>query len=737
MNDERRSSRLIGMVSILAPQSLRAFLGSLLLAPVLLAQNPTDPDGRAVDPFAPEPGVKAIVLVFAGPECPISNRLAPDLIHVQRDFQSRGVRFFLVYPEREVDAETARRHASTYGYPFPVLLDHGRVLVEKAQATVLSEAAVFSPAGELLYQGRINDRILDFGTVRPAATREDLRLALEDVLAGRPVSEPRTQAIGCIIQPPSWSRDVAPVLYRSCVSCHRPNQVAPFSLLTYGDAARRAEQIAFMTSRRLMPPWKPEPGHGRFRGERRLTEEEIARLRRWAEAGAPEGDSLAAPKPPELSSGWQLGEPDLVVAMQAPFLLAADGPDVFRNFVLPVALSAGRYVEAIELRADNPRVIHHATILLDPNRHGRELDAQDPEAGFAEGMLWSGEIGPPAGHFLAWTPGRIPTRNPESWGLPRGSDLVLEAHLLPTGKPEEVRASLGLYFTDRPPARRAVMLRLGTESLDIPAGEADYRASDRFLLPVDVEILSIYPHAHYLGREVRAFATRPDGTREPLIWIKRWDFNWQDQYEYEEPLFLPAGTVIELELSYDNSAANLANPNRPPVRVRHGPRSTDEMGNLWLQAVPRIDTDYDQLDAAVRVHYSGVVAAGLETRLRETPKNAELRAELADRLARQGKLEKAAEHYRKAVAERSNVAWENNLAAVLTRLGLWQEAIEHYRAALRLDPGLVSVRLNLAAALIAASRLEEAVSEVREVLRLEPEHLEARRYLTALEAARR
>lgn len=702
---------------------------------MLLAQGPTDLDGHPVDPFAmaaADPATKAIVLAFSGPECPISNRLAPDLIRIHRDFESRGVRFYLVYPEREVDADTARRHAAAYGYTFPVLLDPGRVLVDKTQAKVLSEVAVLSSAGELLYRGRINDRILDFGTIRPAATREDLRLALEDVLAGRPVAEPRTEAIGCIIPPPTWSRDVAPVVYRNCVPCHRAGQVAPFSLLTFRDAARRADQIAFVTSRRIMPPWKPEPGYGRFRGERRLSDEEIALLRRWAAAGAPEGDPASAPPPPVFTSGWQLGEPDLVVAMTVPFELPAEGPDIFRNFVLPVALQGGRHVEAIELRTDNPQALHHATLLLDPNRRGRQLDEQDPDAGFAERMLWSGEIGPPDGQFLAWTPGRIPTRTGDPWYLPGGSDLVLEAHLLPTGKPEQLRATLGLYFTDRLPERRAVMVRLGTESIDIPAGAADYHAADRFVLPVDVEVLAVYPHAHYLGREIEARATLPDGTRVPLIRIASWDFNWQDQYEYEQPLRLPAGTALEVDFTYDNSPANLKNPSRPPVRVRHGPRSSDEMGNLLLQVDPVHGEDRDRLDTAARDHYSGVVAAGLETRLQEAPEDAGLLAELADLRARRGELESAAEHYRKAVALRSSVAWENNLAAVLTRLGLWGEAIVHYREALRLEPKQASVRFNLAAALIAVGRLDEAAAQLREVLRLAPDHPEARRYLDAL-----
>jgi mono/diheme cytochrome c family protein len=541
---------------------------------------------------------------------------------------------------------------------------------------------------------------------------------------------PLAAAAGTPAPPPTFGRDVAPILHRRCAPCHRPGQVAPFPLLDYRDAARRAEQIAEVTARRIMPPWKPEPGYGRFRDERVLSAEEIDLLRRWAEAGAPEGDPAAAPPPPAFAAGWQLGEPDLVATMAEPFVVPAEGHDVFRNFVFPVGLDADRFVEAIELRPDNPRVVHHATILLDPLRRGREFDAQDAAPGFSEGMLWTGGFALPEGHFLAWTPGRIPRLQDDSWVLPAGGDLVLEAHLLPTGEPEPLRAAIGLHFTDRPPARRTVTVRLGTESIDIPAGEPDYRLGDRFVLPVDVELLSIYPHAHYLGREIRAWAARPGGAREELLWIRDWDFHWQDQYEYEPPVALPAGTAIEVEFAWDNSAANPANPSAPPRRVRLGPRSSDEMGNVWLQAVARDEAERARLAAAVEDHYAGVVIDGLGVRLAETPGDAVLHAELADHLARAGRLEEAAEHYRRAAALRpDSVAIQNNLAAVLTRLGRWEDAVVHYRAAARLDPGLAAVRINLGAALIAAGRLDEAVAELRAALRLAPGHPEARRLL--------
>jgi len=574
----------------------------------------------------------------------------------------------------------------------------------------------------------------------------------------------------------TWSRDVAPIVWKNCVPCHRSGQVAPFSLLGYGDAARRAEQIAWVTSRRYMPPWPPVEGYGEFRGERRLSAEEIATLKRWAEAGAPEGDPEHLPPKPEFSSGWRLGEPDRVIEMAEAYTLPADGPDLFRNFVLPLGSDERRYVEAVEFRPDNPRVVHHATILLDPLRRGRELDTRDEAVGF-EGMLFaSGGIAPPEGHLLAWTPGRVPHRLAEGtwWALPRGSDMVLEAHLLPTGKPERLKARLGLHFADGPPTYRPVLLRLGSESIDIPPGATDYRTRDRFVLPVEVEALSIYPHAHYLGREIKAFATLPDGSQEPLVWIDDWDFNWQDLYEYEERVHLPAGTVIEVEFAYDNSAENYANPNQPPERVRHGPRSSDEMGTLLIQVLAQRSEERERLVAAVEEHWAEVMAGGYEMKLRYEPEAPDLHTELADLLARRGELERAAEHYVRALeVGEGGAALENNLASVLARLGRWDEALEHYRAALRLDPGNERVRLNLAGALAhrgnteaqagrwQAARasyeaaleihaddasthnnlatvlarlgeLEDAAEHLREALRLDPDHPDARRNLAAV-----
>jgi len=343
------------------------------------------------------------------------------------------------------------------------------------------------------------------------------------------------QSLPVIDRPIVFSNDIAPILYRHCVTCHRPDGVAPFSLITYDDARRHAMQIAAATARRYMPPWKPTASRGQFEGERRLSDTEIASIERWAANGRLEGDASDLPSPPRFSSGWSLGEPDLVVSLPE-YQLRADGPDVFRNFVVPVPGSVlgsvpgsvPRYVAALEFRPGS-RAVHHANIRVDPTPASRRLDDADPEPGYEGVILRSADY--PDGHFLGWTPGQMapPASSTFAWRLEPGADLVVQLHLQPTGKRERIAPSIALYFAKDPPTSTPAILRLGRQSLDIPAGMRNYYVLDAYVLPVDAEIRAIQPHAHYRARRVSASALLPDRTRLRLILIENWDFNWQDQ----------------------------------------------------------------------------------------------------------------------------------------------------------------------------------------------------------------
>ena len=571
----------------------------------------------------------------------------------------------------------------------------------------------------------------------------------------------RSQAAPSTAAAPNFADDIAPIVLTRCAPCHRPGEVAPFSLLTYDDVRRRARQIVEVTASRYMPPWKPEPGFGGpFIGSRRLSDADIALFRRWADAGAPPGDPSRLPPRPVWPEGWRLGAPDVVVTMPERYTVPADAPDTFRNFVLPIPTERTAFVAGIEFRPGNARVAHHANLRLDRTRSSRQLDAQDPAPGY-EGPI-SPQAHYPDGHFLGWTPGQLPplAEPGMAWRLEPGSDFVIQLHMQSTGRPESIRAGIGLHFTDEPPVRTPLMLRLGRQSIDIPPGEPRYVIRDRFTLPVGGELIGIQPHAHFRATRINGFATFPDGRTEPLIRISDWDFNWQDVYRYETRPFLPAGTTVAMEYVYDNSAANPRNPDHPPRRVRFGQFSNDEMGDLWLQLLPRSEADrrmlartfmpkvlnedivgYESMlaadpgnavlhrDVAVLYMTAGRTAAAVRhyrRALELDPASATAHYNLATLLAAEGALDEAVRHFRRAVALRpGHGAAHNNLGAVLKALGRVTEAMPYFERAVALDAGNAAAHNNLASALASAGSPRDAVRHYRRALALEPEGVES------------
>lgn len=384
-------------------------------------------------------------------------------------------------------------------------------------------------------------------------------------------------------EPITYNKHIAPLLWKNCAGCHRPGEIGPFSLLTYDDAAKRADFLADITSERRMPPWKAAPNFGHFRDERRLSDSEIALIAKWAATGATQGDAADLPQPPKFVEGWTLGEPDLILEMPESFTVPADGRDIFRCFVIPIPIDENKTVAAVEFRPGNRRVVHHALLFLDANGAARKKDAAEPGPGYSSfggpGILPTGGMG-------GWAPGCMPRKLPEGIGgfLRRGSDLVMQIHYHPSGKEETDRSSVGVYFTDKPAKNLIGGLAVRTRSLNIPANEQHYRVSAQSEeLPVDVNVLSVAPHMHLLGKQMKVTAKTPAGEVIPLVWVDHWDFNWQGQYAFVEPVRLPKGSVVQLEAEYDNSADNPHNPNSPPQRVRWGEQTTDEMCLLGVQ----------------------------------------------------------------------------------------------------------------------------------------------------------
>ena len=377
---------------------------------------------------------------------------------------------------------------------------------------------------------------------------------------------------------PTFNKDIAPILYQNCAICHRTGEVAPFPLLTYQDVSKRAKLIATVTEKRFMPPWKAEHGYGDFANERRLTDRQIATIRAWADAGAPEGSAADKPALPVFAEGWLAGKPDKVLTMSSKYSLAADGPDQFQCFVLPLNLERDSYLSGLEFSPDNRRVVHHALVFLDTDNAARKLANADGQYPCFGGPRFQG------GLIGGWAPGSVPLSDAEPGlrPIPKGSDLVVQIHFHPSGKPEVDQSSLGLKFSDRPGTQGRTALILFNRRIDIAPGDPHYVVKASLVMPRDVELFGIAPHAHYLGKEMKISAHLPDGSEKPLIWIKDWDFNWQGAYQYAKPVGLPKGTRIEMEFSYDNSAGNPRNPVHPPVRVQWGEQTTDEMAVAFL-----------------------------------------------------------------------------------------------------------------------------------------------------------
>jgi hypothetical protein len=375
----------------------------------------------------------------------------------------------------------------------------------------------------------------------------------------------------------TYTQHVAPILYKHCAGCHRPGEIGPFSLLTYQDAAKRADFIKDITSSRRMPPWKPEHGFGEFLDERRLSDAEMKTLAAWADGGAKEGDKKFLPEPPKFTDGWQLGEPDLVLKMPEPFKLAATGRDVQQCFVIPVPIDESKFVSAVEFRPGNRRIVHHSIMYLDSTGTGRKKAAAVNGPGYPS---FGGPGFIPTGGLGAWVPGATPRHLPDGVGrfLKKGSDLVVQIHYHPDGKEETDQSTVGIYFSKKPAEKMIAGIGLRSALFIIPPGEKRFKlTADSDPLPCDIDVLGIGPHMHLIGREMKVVAVQPDGKEVPMIWIKDWDFNWQGGYAYKQPLKLPKGTVLKMEAYYDNSKDNPFQPSNPPKAVTWGEQTTNEM----------------------------------------------------------------------------------------------------------------------------------------------------------------
>lgn len=389
---------------------------------------------------------------------------------------------------------------------------------------------------------------------------------------------------------PTFARDVAPIVYRRCASCHHEGSSGPFPLLTHADVSKRARQLRIVLAERIMPPWPPVAGHGDFHEPRSLTDAELATFLAWIDGGTPLGDADDLPPVPTFADGWKLGKPDIVLSMDEPYEVPAEGFDVWRTFVVPTGLERTTNLRAIEFRPGNERVVHHFIMYMDRSGNARAMDVEDPGVGYP-GMTAEAEL--LGDEAYGWVPGMSPHELPPGVAtrVAAGTDFVLDTHFVPTGRVEPVRMEIGLFLAKESATAHPAGVILIGPGASIPPGVSAYTIGESFVLPVDAKAMTIAPHAHYVCKRVEVWAERPDGRREDLLRIDDWDPNWQEVYRYRELVPLPQGTRLEMRFTYDNSSANPRNPFEPPHRVITGKASYNEMAIAWINVI--VDDEQD------------------------------------------------------------------------------------------------------------------------------------------------
>ena len=525
-----------------------------------------------------------IVAVFLATRCPVAQRYAMRLKRLHAEFagneNKHHTTFIGIYANEEDTLDDVKAYIQKAEYTFPIVKDTTGYLAELLGATMTPQVMLIDTSGTLRYRGPIDDNRYE-----TRIKHNYLRDALLATHTGDAIPLQETPAFGCTIHLPeaslpsevTYSEHIAAILQKNCQACHRHGEVAPFTLTDYGDAKAWATEIAVYTESRLMPPWKPAPGYGHFKNERRLTDSQIELIARWVDAGAPTGDLNAVPTAPEFHDNWALGEPDQIFEMPVEYQIDAEGEDEYRQFIIPTNFETDMYIQAVDVQPGNRKTVHHVIPYLDVNGEARKLDAEDPKPGYVtEG---TGPGFDAAGSLGGWAPGVTPSVLPEGVGyfLPKGADIVMQVHYYRTGHVEYDRSRLGLYFSKTPDTAPLHIGSAINSEFVIPPGEAWHEVLADRNVKEDVYLLGAWPHMHLLGRDMHLIATTPEGEAHELIWVKDWDFNWQDIYHYQAPLFLPAGTKINLVAHFDNSAANPANPHTPPIPVGWGEKTTDEM----------------------------------------------------------------------------------------------------------------------------------------------------------------
>ncbi|MCG3199601.1 MAG: hypothetical protein GHCLOJNM_04125 [bacterium] len=531
----------------------------------------TDLEGKSHRLSEPA-GSKITVFAFSGIGCPMVNLYAPKLERLHQGYSPKGVRFFWINSNALDTREEMAGEVKKFGISFPAVKDEGGRIADILGAERTTDVFVVDSQRALRYQGRI-DTQYGIGYHREEATENFLTDALDALLAGDPVKVVRTDPQGCIIardldlKDPSsvtYAKHISRILQRNCISCHRPGEVAPFSLLDYTSAKRRAEMLAEVINDRRMPPWHADESHGVFANKRALSRTEVELVNKWVENGAPEGDPKDLPDAPEFTEGWAIGTPDMILEMPVECRVPAEGLMDYQYFGVKTELPEDKWVKAIEVRPGNPSVVHHVLvfILYPKDRKGEQPDFKNGLNGF----------------FASMVPGDAPAVYTDGCAklLPKGATLIFQMHYTPNGTAAKDRSRIGLVFADGPVKKEVHTRGIANTKLRIPPHAPDHVEFAHEKFERDAYLLAMLPHMHLRGKSFKYTAFYPDGSSEILLSVPKWDFGWQNAYRLAEPKRIPKGTRIECEAHWDNSAANPANPD-PNAEVRFDEQTNDEM----------------------------------------------------------------------------------------------------------------------------------------------------------------
>ena len=524
---------------------------------------------------------RVMVVAVLGTECPLAKQYAVKLQKLADEYADRGVTVVAIDANRQDSLSELAAFAKTNSLTFPLLKDLNQEVADALHATRTPEVFVLDSRRVVRYQGRVDDQFVVGGKSRVAPTREDLKIAIDELLAGKPVSVPETSPIGCLIGRSSspkadatvtYSNQIARILQKHCVECHRPGEIAPFSLTDYQEVAGWAEMMVEVTQSHQMPPWHATPESGHFANERRLTDEELNLLKQWAAAGAPEGNPSDLPPPKTFTEGWQLPrQPDHVVWMaNEAFPVPAEGTVSYKYFSVDAGLTEDKWISAAEVVPGNRSVVHHVIVFMTTDGQVKDEERQ---------------------MVTAFVPGLRIRSYPKGMAklIPAGAKFVFQMHYTPNGTAGEDRTKVGLVFAD--PAEVTHEVRTATtinRRFKIEPNLDDQKfESNVVTTPVDLQLLSMSPHMHLRGKSFRYLLTLPDGTKETLLDVPHYDFNWQTAYQLPEPRSIPRGSKLQTFASFDNSPNNIANPD-PTKTVKWGDQSWEEMMLGYFDvAVPR------------------------------------------------------------------------------------------------------------------------------------------------------